>query len=379
MPKQPDPKLRQLKQRADELQHQQAKADALFSSIGEGAITTDQEGKINRINQAALDMLGYKEKEVLGVWMPKAIVAEDGRGKPIELVKRPIILAFLKGRTISQKIWYRRRDGSVFPIAITVSPIMLTNRPIGAVEVFRDITKEQEVDRMKTEFIYLASHQLRTPLSAVKTYAHMLDEGYGGELNAEQADFMKVILTSLDRMNDIISTLLNVSRMEAGRMTVTPTAVNLSEILNGAVREIGPSMDAKNITFKSRYQKALPLITDPILVREVILNLLTNAIKYTPPHGTITVTLRHRPKDQVVSIKDTGYGIPKSAQAKLFTKFFRAPNITDKSEGGTGLGLYLVKGITEVLHGKIWFKSQENKGTTFNFAIPCLGSPKRST
>lgn len=373
--KSPNTKLDRLKQRASAPKHQQAQADALFASIGEGAITTDEEGKINRVNQVALDQLGRTKKELLGAWMPGTIIALDNQARVIEPFERPITKAFLTGKAISQKAWYQRSDGSTFPVAITVSPIMLGGRPIGAVEVFRNITKEQEIDRMKTEFIYLASHQLRTPLSAVKTYAHMLDEGYRGPLTAEQSEFMNIILVSLNRMNDIISTLLNVSRMEAGKMTVTPSPVSLTDLLGATVKELEPTLESKGIKLKQKFENNLPILTDAVLVREVVVNLLSNAIKYTPKHGNITISLEHKAKAQVVSVKDTGYGIPKAAQAKLFTKFYRAPNVIDKTESGTGLGLYLVKGIVEVLRGKIWFKSQEGKGTTFYFSIPCLGTP----
>lgn len=137
---------------------QQALAEALFTSIGDGAIATDEYGKITRVNPTALRILGYTEKEVVGSWFPKKIVALTPQGNPITLIDRPITKAFLTGKTIIEKTYYRKKNGQKIPVAITVSPIVLEGRPVGAIEVFRDITLEYEVDRMKSDFISLAPH-----------------------------------------------------------------------------------------------------------------------------------------------------------------------------------------------------------------------------
>ena len=146
-------------------EQQEVLAEALFNSIGDGAIATDEFGKITRINPTALRILGYTEREMIGSWFPKKIIALTDNETPINLIDRPITKAFLTGRTIIEKTYYRKKNGQKIPVAVTVSPIMLANKPVGAIEVFRDITLEFEVDRMKSDFISLASHQLRTPLS----------------------------------------------------------------------------------------------------------------------------------------------------------------------------------------------------------------------
>src|ERR1035441_8715621 len=161
-------------------------SEALFNSMGDGAITTDEFGKITRVNPAAQQILGYKESELIDAWLPKKIIAVALDGNTVNLIDRPITKTFLAGKPSSAKMHYRRKDGELVPVAVSASPIMLNGKPLGGIEVFRDITLEQEVDRMKSEFISLASHQLRTPLSAIKTYTHMLAEGYMGPLNAAQ-------------------------------------------------------------------------------------------------------------------------------------------------------------------------------------------------
>lgn len=353
-----------------EIARQQAETEALFASIGQGAIATDKDGKISHINQAALELLGYKKSEVIGKWFPETVAAEDSEGNTIKPMDRPITLAFLTGKAVTKQMFYRHKNGTMLPVAVTVSPILLRDKPIGAVEVFRDITHELEVDMMKSEFIYLASHQLRTPLTAVKTYTHMLNEGYAGELNDKQLEFTDTILGSLDRMNDIISTLLNISRIEAGKLSLVPSPTLLTNVIDQSIMELQPSIRSKQLRVRTNVPQQKPILTDPLFVKEAFLNLLSNAIKYTPEKGMIKVSLRHTPKEQIITLQDNGYGIPDESKNQLFVKFYRAPNILNKQEGGTGLGLYLVKGIIQALGGRVWFDSEEGKGSTFSLALP---------
>jgi PAS domain S-box-containing protein len=361
-------------------QEQTAQTEALFNSIGDGAIATDEFGKIIRINPIALHMLGYSEKEILNKWFPRKIIALDEEGRPINLIDRPITQAFLTGQAVSEKMRYRKKNGDTLPVSITVSPIILDGRPIGAIEVFRDITMEQEIDRMKSEFISLASHQLRTPLSAIKTYAHMLIDGFMGDLTTPQRKSLHTIIVATDRMNELISTLLNITRIESGSITIAPKTVNLAKLLDEIVKELSHAADAKHISLNLIAKLSDPTIkTDSLIVKEVVSNLVSNAIKYTPDDGQVTITLKARASHLTVSVSDTGFGIPKQAQEQIFTKFFRASNIVHRETSGTGLGLYLVQGLTTQLGGKVWFKSAENEGSTFYLSLPRQQAPIAKT
>jgi PAS domain S-box-containing protein len=350
----------------------EAEAEALFTSIGDGAITTDEFGKITRINPAAQELLGYSEDEVIGTWFPKKIVAVTEDDVQINLIDRPITRAFLTGKPSTQKMYYRRKDGKKIPVAINVSPILLDGKPLGAIEVFRDISVEHEIDRMKSEFISLASHQLRTPLSAIKTYTHMLADGYMGELNESQKKSLTTIIGASNRMNELISTLLNITRIESGTIAITPKTLALDKIIQEVMPELELMANAKSITLTLRVLKTgTPTIkTDSLIVKEVVTNLASNAIKYTPEEGSVTIEIRPRKNDVVVKVSDTGWGIPLLAQEQIFSKFFRASNIVKRETTGTGLGLYLVKGLLERLGGTIWFKSAEGEGTSFYFTLP---------
>ncbi len=351
---------------------QQAEAEALFTSIGDGAISTDEFGRITRVNPAAQYLLGYDEAELLGAWFPRRITAVTFDESPVNLIDRPITKAFLTGKPISEKLYYRRKNGQKLPVAVTVSPILLKGKPLGAIEVFRDITLEQEVDRMKSEFISLASHQLRTPLSAIKTYTHMLYDGYMGELNTAQKKSLNTVIGASNRMNELISTLLNITRMESGTIAVTPKSVRIDSVADDVVKELSLMAGSKAIKLavSAKPKTGISLTTDALILKEVLTNLVSNAIKYTPEKGSVNIRLRTERGNAIAEIRDSGWGIPKFSQDQIFSKFFRAHNIVKRETTGTGLGLYLVKGLIDALGGRIWFTSEEGKGTSFFFSLP---------
>jgi PAS domain S-box-containing protein len=358
---------------------QTAQAEAIFNSIGDGAISTDEYGRITRVNPVAQRLLQYSESELVGEWFPKKIVALNEDGQPLNLIERPITRAFLTGKNISEKLLYKTKKGSHLPVAVSVSPILLNGKPIGAIEVFHDVTLENEVDRMKSEFISLASHQLRTPLSAIKTYSHMLLDGYMGELNSAQRKSLRTIISASNRMNELISTLLNITRIESGTIAVTPKTLYVDKLAEEVTRELSLAANEKGIALTLTQIGKLPTTakTDTLIIKEVITNLVSNAIKYTPDNGSVAIEVKGRTKDVLVCVRDTGWGIPEFAQNQIFSKFFRANNIVQRETTGTGLGLYLVKGLLEKVEGSIWFESVEGEGTCFSFTIPRHLKPVR--
>jgi PAS domain S-box-containing protein len=279
---------------ADQLTgEERAKTEAVFTSIGDGAVATDEFGKITRINPAALKILGYKESDVLGQWFPNVIITLDDDGVPVSLIDRPITRAFLTGQTVSEKTYFRTRNGARLPVAVTVSPIIHNDRPIGAIEVFRDITLEYEIDRMKSEFISLASHQLRTPLSAIKTYTHMLMDGYMGEITPEQRRSLSTIIGASNRMNELISTLLNITRIESGSISVQPKVLDLHQLAVEAIKELEHTANSRDVDLKLLDAAVgYTVRTDSLIAKEIISNLASNAIKYTPDGGTVRLKLQ---------------------------------------------------------------------------------------
>jgi signal transduction histidine kinase len=247
----------------------------------------------------------------------------------------------------------------------------VNGKPEGAIEVFEDVSLELEIDKMKSEFISLASHQLRTPLTAVSVYTQMLADGYEGKVTPEQRESLDIIMKSVRRMNRLISALLDISKLETGKINVNQTHIDLKDVLHATMQEL--EQDAFNKDIKIIYDipgSSFTLSTDALLVGEIFSNLVSNAIKYTPRQGKLRLSLKERKGAYVFCVKDNGYGIPAEFQNKIFRKFSRAANAESVDTSGSGLGLYMAKEIASILGGKLWFKSTENKGTSFYFSLP---------
>jgi len=371
--------INKLESQAARVLEEKANTEALFSSIGEGVIATDIHGTIIRVNKPALAILGFQKSELVGHWFSEAVTAVNEDGSIIDNRQRPISKAFLTGRTITERVNYMRKNGNIIPVLCNVSPVLLRGKPIGAIMVFRDISDDMQNDRLKMDFIGIASHQLRTPLTAVVTYAHMLEENFGGKLSDIQQSFVSVIITASRRMNELIGTLLNITRIEAGNIRIDPKPTQVANIIQEIIDEIKPEADGKRIKLKlENKSKQEQIKTDRLLVHEVFSNLISNSVKYTPPGGNILITINERYNDIIISVKDNGYGIPIGDQRFIFTKFFRSTTAMKHDVTGTGLGLYLTKILVDNLGGDIWFKSIKNKGATFFVSLPKSSLERKS-
>lgn len=368
-----------LAQKVTEAEAGRARDEAILGSIGDGVVVTDEQGKILVVNYGVQALLGISSQDLINKSIFEAYQLYDKDGNLVPVQKRPIAIALEKGEKTEAIFAYRYKDGTTFFIDIHANPVMQSGKIIGVVALFRDVTEQKAIDRMKTEFISLASHQLRTPLSAVKWYAEMLLSGDAGKVNEEQEDFVKNIYDSTERMIDLVNSLLNISRIESGRIVIEPHPTDLKEMVEGLVKEMQQTILKKELKFIISVHEQLPKISiDPKLIRQVYLNLLTNAIKYTDKGGEISIFISRKGEDIISQVTDTGYGIPKKQQPQIFQKFFRADNAAKKETVGTGLGLYLARAIVESSNGKIWFASEEGKGATFWFTLPVAGiQPKK--
>lgn len=372
-------KAKQLALTDENLEQIKAKDEAIISSIGDGLMVIDKNSNIVLVNKAFEKILGWKIKEVQGKSLFKIVPTVDSAGKNIAESKRLVTKTLKEHTTTTAIVSYLRKDRSLLPVVLTVSPIIVKGNFIGAVEVFRDVTKEKEIDKAKTEFVSLASHQLRTPLTTVSWYSEMLLAGDVGKLTPDQNKYLEEIYKGNKRMIALVNTLLNVSRLELGTSLVEPEPTDIIALAKNVVVEQKLKIEEKKLIITQKFSTAVPIFSaDPKLLRMVFQNLLTNAINYTPEGGKITIeiALSAERSKILIKISDTGYGIPENQQDKIFTKLFRADNVRDKDTEGTGLGLYIVKSIIEDSKGKIWFESEENKGTTFFITLPLKGMKK---
>jgi PAS domain S-box-containing protein len=363
-----------------ELNSERAKDGAILSSIGDGVIATDEAGKIIFINPKVESLLGWRLLDVIGKPYEHIVTIIDDKGTPYQQDAFPVYKTLASGQFISAtNVSYVKKDKTNLPVATSVAPILMNGKTIGAIDIFRDITRERDIDRMKTEFISLASHQLRTPLSAINWLLEILLAGDVGPLTKEQLEIVSNINQSNVRMISLVNSLLNVSRIESGRIIVDPEPTDLRELMKEVESDIRKKIDEKKHIYTCTVADNVPKVSvDPKLLRQVYMNLLTNAIKYTPEGGNVSVNVFLN-NDMVVSeVMDTGFGIPEKDAGKVFSKFYRGENIVKVETDGNGLGLYLVKAIIESSNGTITYRSVEGKGTTFSFSLPLSGMMPKS-
>lgn len=366
----------------EDVEEEKTKVSALLSGIGEGVIATDNNTNVIFMNKSAEETIGWKEDEVIGKKIYDFLKMVDDKDRIIPEEERPFHVALQKGEkffsSIQKNYFYVKRNGEKFPVSISVTPVLMNNKLIGAINVFRDITKEKEIDKVKTEFVSLASHQLRTPLSTINWYAEMLLAGDAGKLNEEQDKFLKEIYAGNKRMVDLVNSLLNVSRLDLGTFSIEPEMCSLEKIAKTVIKDVLPQMKERNQIFKEEYAKDVKDVNvDKKLMDIIFQNLLSNAMKYTPEKGEIKLSIKKENEEYLISVADNGLGIPKDSQEKIFTKLYRADNVRETDTVGTGLGLYMVKSILDQSGGKIWFESEANKGTTFFVSIPITGMSKK--
>ncbi len=363
-------RINELKKLVAETSEEMAFSEALFFSIGEGAIATDADGRIERLNRATEQLLGFSQSELIGKPFRETIVATDERNIPLPSAQRPITLSLKANNTVQRRGYYRRKDGSLLPVLITVSPIMLDAQVVGAVEVFRNISQDLEIEKTKSDFISIASHQLRTPATAVKMYLSMLLDGYAGKMNEKQAEYVRMAFSSNERQLHIVNDLLSTASAEAGKLKLTTSRVDMSKLVKGVVEEFSSIFTERNQTIHVVIDDQAFIRADASYLKMAIENLLSNAAKYTNKGGQVWVVLENKKKTVALKIKDTGVGISASQEAHLFRKFSRIDNSLSSEAGGSGIGLYLIKQIIDLHGGEVGVKSREGEGTTFTVRLP---------
>lgn len=370
--------LSRLRKSKDIVQAAKLQDEAILHGIGDAVFAIDTKKRITLYNPVAAGLSGYTESEALGKPYTEILnfLHEDSGMRSDAFIKTA-----LSGQkaSMSNHTIIVHRDGTKISVADSAAPIFDANKNVvGAVVVFRDVTHEREVDKAKTEFVSLASHQLRTPLTSIGWYSEMLLEGDSGKLKPEQQEHVQVIADSNKRMVDLVNSLLNVSRIDLGTFAIDPKPTKLQDVSESVLSELVPQIAVRKTVIKKSYDTSVKEINvDPQLIRIVFQNLLSNAVKYTPEKGTVSVSISKKPRSVQIVVSDTGFGIPKKDQAKIFSKLFRAENAVEKEPDGNGLGLYIVKAIIEQSKGKISFVSTEGKGTTFTVDLPLSGMTKK--
>ena len=375
----------------NQLEAEKAKDEAILASIGDAVMACDKDGRVTLFNGVAEALTGFSTKEVIGRHYSQLLhfIKESDEKPGNDFIAEAIKTG--RQTKMANHTLLITKDGQKIPVADSAAPVKDAHGEImGCVVVFRDVTHERDVDKAKTEFVSLASHQLRTPLTSIGWYVEMLQSGDAGILNNKQKEFLSEVYTGNKRMVELVNALLNVSRMELGTFIVEPEPTDVVKLAQSVADEQKPQIEAKKLKLSEKYSKDLPLFNaDPKLLRMVAQNLLSNAVKYTPDKGKVGFDIwlakkgdevgwkKVKEESVAITVSDTGYGIPAAQQEKIFTKLFRADNVREKDTDGTGLGLYIVKAIVDHSGGAVWFESVENKGTTFYVTLPLSGMKKK--
>lgn len=335
----------------------------LYDSAPVPYIMLNSNGEIREPNKAALRFFGVEQAEIEG----KDFFSFQAKND--EVISKNLAQRFKLNIPINREETIMiDKNGKSKWIQLSIfdmqNPASKTRTGLATIV---DITELKQLDRAKTEFVSIASHQLRTPLATVKWYTDMMLSGGTGELSEKQKDYVSRLYNVNEDMIDLVETLLNVSRIEIGKLPIERKPTNVENITQSVLEELAPQIAKMGLKIEGQYNGLLQNVeSDPKLLRIVIQNLISNAVKYTPQGGTITISFEESSNEKMVVVADTGYGIPKEDQDRIFGKLFRAGNVVKMaSSQGTGLGLYLTKSLMEMLGGTISFKSEENKGSVF--------------
>jgi len=370
-----------LKRADKQIRSEIAKLQAILESVGEGLIVTDQFQKIAMINRGVSEILGWDEEKVLGESLYENFMLQTEKGEKYPTEER-LTSSIQQGKalrlSLSDSVFIANKSGKLIPVTITTTPIKLEGKLIGTVTTFENITKDAAIDKAKSEFVSLAAHQLITPLTAILWNLESVRPETLPNEASKVEDPVSMAYNQATSMAALVNQFLNVSRIELGKLSISPEPIDMTAIVSSIVAEQQVIASQKKITIKMEFDKGLPKIQlDKVLIRVVVQNLVSNALKYSNNNGKVVISVTKTKQSVLLSVKDSGIGIPLAQQPQLFTKLFRAENVLTNGSEGNGLGLYLVKSIVSLMKGEISFSSIENEGTTFTVTIPLKGMKKQ--
>ena len=357
------------------LAESEARTRAITDSVAEALTLVSPDGRVVAVNRTFSTMFGVPAERVVDQPIQDVrAIAEHVFAEPQVVFE--VLASGGDGQVddasghspapIVEQVWPAHRE-----LQIRALSVALNGSPLGRLFVFRDVTHEREVDRMKTEFVGLVSHELRTPLTSIKGFTDMVLDGDAGEIEEEAREYLEIVKSNADRLVALVNDLLDISRLESGRVQLKLEDVDLAEVITLVTRTLGEMIAAKQQTLTVDVDPALPAIrADRDKTIQIVTNYVSNAYKYTPAGGDIHVEVTNVGTHARVAVTDTGYGISPEDQERLFTRFYRVDNSDTREVGGTGLGLSIVKAFVELQGGEVGVESERGKGSTFSFTVP---------
>lgn len=342
---------------------------SVINSIEDGVFALDRDRRIILFNKAAMKISGFSIEQAAGRPVSQIVPLQKGS----QLILEEWLDAN-EEKALSQSAWenisLKSRDGKEHSLDVDVLYQGADPNGIRTLVTFHDRTQAQEVEDMKVDFVALAAHELRTPITVIRGYLEILDEELGSKLSPENKEFMRKLNLSASQLSGFINNILNVSRIEHGNLNLKMEKTDWLQVLRATTETLLPKAELQRKKIVLELPQELPAVSvDKVSIVEVINNLVDNAIKYSGPETTITVCAQVKDQTVETTVADQGLGIPENALDKLFSKFYRSHR-TRSSHQGTGLGLYMSKGIIEAHGGSIWVHTKENEGSTFGFFLP---------
>jgi PAS domain S-box-containing protein len=359
------------------LRNQQVEASrsmSILEAVADGVLVTDNQNRITLFNQSAEQILDLDRDAIVGNSLDNFTglfghAARSWTETIHEWSDNPA--AYRNSDTYSERITLDNNR----VVSIHLAPVVMQDEFLGTVSVFRDITHQVAVDLLKSEFVATVSHELRTPMTSIKGYVDVLLMGAAGPLNNQQSSFLQIVKTNTERLNILVNDLLDISRIEAGKVVLSIQPLDLREIADQVVNELLRLSEEENkaMQIEIDVSPGFPRVPgDPERVRQIFGNLISNAYHYTPAEGQITVRLRSLGKEAQIDIQDNGIGIYPDDAKKIFERFYRGEDPMVLATSGNGLGLSITQQLVEMHHGRIWMKSSgiPGEGSIFSFTLP---------
>ncbi len=367
--------LRQgLEQRVDEqtadIRRMARETEVLLSSVGDGIYGVDLDGRVTFLNPSGAAALGLRPRDLLGQGAHHRFHAPRDDGTPYDPSGCYVTDAIRQGSVATgEEDVYVRADGTRFPVEITASPVRQGERVTGAVVVFRDVTQRREVDRMKNEFLSVVSHELRTPLTSIRGSLGLLGGGGLGELSAQASRMVSIAMDSSDRLTRLINDILDIERIQSGRLSMSLVPLQAAELLRMTASEMDGFARAAGVRVEVA-ASAGTVLADSDRIVQTLTNLVGNAVKFSGAGDLVRLEAVENEDEVVFAVHDHGRGIPADKTEAIFEPFEQVDSSDSRQKGGTGLGLAISRGIVERHGGRIWAESVEGEGTTLRFALP---------
>jgi len=354
------------------------KLSVAVENASDHIVITDAEGVLIYANAAVERITGFSKTETLGKKAGSKELWGGGMGAPF--YRRLWKTIKTEKKVFREVVRNHRKDGSLYSAEIAIAPVIGPDgKAVNFVGIERDVTKEIEVDKAKSEFVSLAAHQLRTPITTIKWFIESLIDGDAGKLNRKQVALIREVSDANVRMGDLVDDFLNVSRIELGTFLIASEPLDLGATVVNSTKDLRPMLQEKRLKLELDVPKKFVFKADRGLLEMVVFNLVSNAVKYSRDGGLVSVraAVDKKTRRVTIEVKDDGIGIPKNQQAMIFKKLFRADNARVMQVKGTGLGLYIVKSVVETAGGQIGFESEEGKGSIFRISFPLSGMKNR--